>query len=130
MSIYPTMLKCANQLTLFGMSVAVIGGVISYKILQVIVCFLSGKCVGRPLFVQTERWFESILAIIRHEIYSRDRLVLLKRLVGGGWNAGCRFSLLYSNIKENCGSNPQPSVLLLRISCAETNDINGRTETT
>lgn len=126
MSIYPTMLKCANQLTLFGMSVAVIGGVISYKILQVIVCFLSGKCVGRPLFVQTERWFESILAIIRRRIYSRDRLVLLKRLVDGGW----RFSLLYSNIKENCGSNPQPSVLLLRISCAETNDINGRTETT
>lgn len=40
--------------------------------------FLSGKCVGRPLFVQTERWFESILAITRHRIYSCDRLVLLE----------------------------------------------------
>nr|DAH87800.1 MAG TPA: hypothetical protein [Bacteriophage sp.] len=39
MSIYPTMLKRANHLTLFGMSVTVTGGVISYKILQVIVCF-------------------------------------------------------------------------------------------
>jgi len=54
LSIYPTMLKRANQLTLFGMS------------------------VGHPLFVQTERWFESILAIIRHGIYSCDRLVLMK----------------------------------------------------
>lgn len=78
MSIYPTMLKRANQLTIFGMSVAVTGGVISYKILQIIVCFLSGKCVGHPLFVQTERWFESILAITRSRIYSCDRLVLLK----------------------------------------------------
>nr|DAE30091.1 MAG TPA: hypothetical protein [virus sp. ctQmo6] len=33
------MLKRANQLALFGMSVAVTGGVISYKILQIIVCF-------------------------------------------------------------------------------------------
>ena len=40
--------------------------------------FLSGKCVGRPLFVQTERWFESILAIIRRGIYSCDRMVLMK----------------------------------------------------
>lgn len=34
---------------------------------------------------------------------------LTERLVDGGWS----FSLLYSNIKENCGSNPQPSVLLI-----------------
>jgi hypothetical protein len=62
--------------------------------------FLSGKRMGRPLFVQTERWFKSILAIIRHGIYSCDRLVLLKDWWEEAGIACWRFSLLYSNIKE------------------------------